>query len=266
MKYKIDHDYHIHSEISLCSGDKEQTPARILEYAKQYGLKKIVLTDHHWDENVPMTVDNPWYAKQDSAYIAQQLPLPQADGIEFLFGCEIEMDKYFTLGLKKENFDKYAFVIVPTTHMHNTWTVPEEAFNDNAKRMQVWIDRFDAVLNMDLPFHKVGIAHLTCGLLALNKADYVEVLNMIPDSELVRLFTKAQEKGCGIELNSSDMMLKGVEDPETVYRIYRIAKKCGCKFYLGSDSHHPAYFAEAIESFKSAVEALELTEDDKFHF
>ena len=62
------------------------------------------------------------------------------------------------------------------------------------------------------------------------------------------------------------MMLKGVEDPETVYRIYRIAKKCGCKFYLASDSHHPAYFAEAIESFKSAVEALELTEDDKFHF
>ena len=34
MKFIIDHDLHIHSHLSLCSHDDAQTPARILEYAK----------------------------------------------------------------------------------------------------------------------------------------------------------------------------------------------------------------------------------------
>ena len=33
MKFCIDHDLHIHSHLSLCSHDEEQTPARSLEYA-----------------------------------------------------------------------------------------------------------------------------------------------------------------------------------------------------------------------------------------
>ena len=34
MKYLIDHDYHIHSMLSLCSGHPEQTPENILELSE----------------------------------------------------------------------------------------------------------------------------------------------------------------------------------------------------------------------------------------
>ena len=33
MKYKIDHDYHIHSELSLCARYKRQTTQFILQKA-----------------------------------------------------------------------------------------------------------------------------------------------------------------------------------------------------------------------------------------
>ena len=52
MKYIVDHDYHIHSQLSSCSRDPEQTPERILRYAKDNGLTKLVLTDHYWDSAV----------------------------------------------------------------------------------------------------------------------------------------------------------------------------------------------------------------------
>lgn len=67
--------------------------------------------------------------------------------------------------------------------------------------------------------------------------------------------------GVGIELNAGDMR---IVDEETVLRIYKTAKKCGCKFYLGSDAHHPKNFDNAKQIFERAVTLLELSEDDKF--
>ncbi len=57
MRYAVDHDMHIHSGISVCSKDPEQTPGRILKYAVDNNLKTIVLTDHFWDEAFEYIVD-----------------------------------------------------------------------------------------------------------------------------------------------------------------------------------------------------------------
>ncbi|MBR6552918.1 MAG: hypothetical protein IKT89_08795, partial [Clostridia bacterium] len=98
--------------------------------------------------------------------------------------------------------------------------------------------RFEAVLGMDLPFHKIGIAHLTCGLIAPNREEYLEVIELIDTDEMKRVFKKAAKLGVGIELNSADMKFNEKE-ADIILRPYRIAKECGCKFYLGSDAHHP---------------------------
>lgn len=82
---------------------------------------------------------------------------------------------------------------------------------------------------MDLPFHKVGIAHLTCELMSPGK--FEEVLSLIPDTEMERLFAKAAEKGVGIELNFYSKRLTADSDikydPDTVLRPYRVAKEAG---------------------------------------
>ena len=49
-------------------------------------------------------------------------------------------------------------------------------------------------------------------------------------------------------------------------RIYRLAKEAGCRFYLGSDAHHPRAFDRAAENFEHIIGLLDLQESDKFDF
>ena len=262
MKYIFDNDLHIHSKLSLCSNDPEQSCERILQYAKDNNLKTICITDHFWDEDVPGASD--WYAKQNYKHISAAKPLPQADGIRFLFGCETELNKHLTLGLSKDKYDLFDFIVIPTTHFHmKGYTLTDDETANAESRAKAWVKRFAAVLDMDLPFHKVGIAHLTCSLIAPTREEYLEVLRLIPENEMKALFSRAAKLGVGIELNADDMRFsKGEAD--VILRIYKIAKDCGCKFYCGSDAHHPKSLESAKEIFDRAITLLELTEDDKF--
>ena len=261
MKYIIDNDLHIHSKISSCSNDPEQTNERILHYAEENGLKTICLTDHFWDEKVEGASE--WYRPQNYASISSAKPLPQGENVRFLFGCETELDKNLTLGVSKERLGLFDFIIIPTTHFHmEGFTLSEEQLESAKNRANAWVERLDAVLDMDLPFHKVGIAHLTCDLITPTRPEYFEVLKLIPQKEMERLFEKAAKLGVGIELNSYSF--KFTEGADIILRPYRIAKQCGCKFYLGSDAHHPDALDEAKVIFQRAVDLLELTEEDKF--
>lgn len=263
MKFTFDHDLHIHTHLSTCSGEPEQTVENILEYAKRNNLSKICVTDHYWDENVPGA--SFWYQPQNFLHIKKSLPLPKADGIEFLFGCETDVDKNMTLGIPEERYDEFDFIIVPTTHMHMTgFTVDESVGPDCEKRAELWIKRLDAVLNSSLPFEKVGIAHLTTTLISpSSKEATINTLNLIPDSEMRRLFAKAEKLGCGIEINKDDLYFSD-EEAEIFLRPFRIAKECGAKFYLGSDSHSPRAFLDSKERFERAINLLGLSESDKF--
>ena len=262
MRYKIDHDYHIHSKLSLCSGDPAQSNENILRFAEENGLKKICLTDHFWDEKVDGA--SRWYRWQDYVHVCEALPLPPSDKVEFLFGAETDLNREMTLGISKERFDNFDFVIIPTTHLHMSNNISEEDAATPEGRAKVWLSRLDGVLDMDLPFRKIGIAHLVCSLITKTHEDYLKILQLLPEDELFRMFTKAAKVGVGIELNMSDMKYSD-EDKDIVLRPFRIAKECGCKFYLGSDAHHPSEYDEFFETFERAITDLELTEDDKFH-
>lgn len=262
MKFRVDHDIHIHSQISLCSSDPGQTTERLLQYAKDNDLTTICVTDHFWDETIPGAID--WYKKQNYAHVAKALPLPTDDKVRFLFGVETEYSKEMTIGISPEHFDLFDFVIIPTTHFHMAgFTIREEDAVSPATRARAWVEKMDDLLSRDLPFHKIGIAHLACGLMAPTREGYLELLNLLPEEDLYRVFTKAAQVGVGIELNRSDMSF-AEDEADTVLRVFRIAKACGCKFYCGSDAHHPDEFADAKAVFERAVDLLGLTEEDKF--
>ena len=263
MKFRVDHDYHIHSNLSTCSKSAEQTPERILRYARENGLVEICLTNHYWDGAIPCS--SGFYRPQDFEHISLAKPLPLADGVEFLFGCECDMDKNMLLGIPGARFDDFDFVIIPTTHLHMTgFTISPEDAESSEGRARVWVERLDAVLGMDLPFGKIGLAHLACPHIdKRSRADYIKTLSLIPDADMERLFARAAKLGVGIELNQSDMSFSD-EEADTVLRPFRIAKRCGCKFYLGSDAHRPSTFDGTRAVFERAIELLGLTEDDRF--
>ena len=259
----IDHDLHIHTQLSSCSRDPEQTPERLLRYAKENGFKTIAVTDHFWDETIEGVSD--WYRPQDFAHVSESLPLPEEKGIRFLFGCEAEMDKNLRLGIARETIDKFDFVIIPTTHLHmRGFTIAEED-DPLPRRAAVYVKRFEKLLSEDLPFHKIGIAHLTCYLIAKKPsyATHVELLDLIPDATFYDLFRETAKVGAGVELN---FPLSSYDDEqrERVLRPYRIALDCGCRFYFGSDAHHPDALDLAPANFRAIRDALGLTEADRF--
>lgn len=259
MRFQFDHDYHIHSYISPCSSDPQQTPENILKYAQANGLKEIVLTDHFWDTNAEGDIHRIWHEVPYEA-LASACPLPQDAQIRFRFGCETDMDGDFHIGIHPCHYDDFDFIIVPTTHMH-LWFPSSISVRERA---DLYIRRFDRVLQSDLPFEKVGIAHLTCSLMAnMYREAHMEVMQLVSDKDLETLFLGAKEKKCGIEINFALDRYKE-EEKEIILRPYRIAKECGCKFYLGSDAHSQANFTVMNERFTEIIRALELTEEDRY--
>lgn len=259
MRYTADHDFHIHSTVSRCCHDDSQTPEAILKYAKENGFNKICLTNHFWDENVRS--DAEWIDEHDFSHVSSVLPLPQDKNVRFLFGCETDMDFNNVLGVSKEKIERFDFIIAATTHLHldgNTVrtkiTTPEEAAYH-------WTDKIESLLTKDLPFYKIGIAHLTTGHILKNRT--AEVLPLISDSTMYSVFGECSRKGVGIELNVKTInMTDGQKD--IFLRPYYIAKECGCKFYLGSDSHKASALACAKENFEDVITKLGLLESDKF--
>jgi len=277
MRYIWDNDLHIHSYQSTCSKDPAQTPERILQYAQDHNLKTIVLTDHCWNHKAMLSEEwwqNPhpkhekrsmWYKKQDLAHVRESLPLPQAAGVEFLFGVETEMYVSGLIGLNEEDFDALDFIVIPTTHFHMTaFAISEEDAATPEGRAKAWIDRLERLLQMDLPFRKIGIAHLACTLIAPTREEYLKVLQLLPADKMAALFRKAALLGVGIELNASDMDF-APEEADTVLRMFRIAKEQGCKFYMGSDAHDTKDLDCVKAIFERTIDLLELTEDHKFH-
>lgn len=263
MRYIYDNDLHIHSQISLCSRDPAQTNARILQYAQENALSTICLTDHYWDEAVPLFRPFDFYAAQNYAHVSAAKPLPQTEGIRFLFGCETEMDRFMTVGIGRKRMNDFAFIVVPTTHFHMTgFTIPEETVSP-VDKAAFWLEKLHALLDMDLPFHKIGLAHLTCPLIERNREKYLETLQALDTDALAGVFRKAARVGAGVELNAGDMGF-AMDEAETVLRPYRIALEMGCKFYMGSDAHHPKGLDGAKAVFERAIDLLDLTEDDKF--
>ena len=107
------------------------------------------------------------------------------------------------------------------------------------------------------------MALVGCYAIARGKPYYASFLDMLPTNELERVFTKAAEKGLGIEVNYGDMLYDANEE-DAVLRIFKIAKGCGCKFYLGSDAHDVKTFDLAMEVFDRAIDKIGLEEKDKF--
>lgn len=264
MEYKIDHDYHLHTKLSLCSLDNEMTPQRIMRYAEENGFSSVCITDHFWDASIP--TDSPFYTVQNFEHISESLPLPESDRVKMYFGCECEMAMDTTLSITDETIEKLDFVIVPTTHLHMTnFTIPEEKCNTKG-RIETYVSRFEALLSKKLPFHKIGIAHLTDSLIAPESFQaHIDVIEGIPDSVFYDLFSASAEKGMGIELNM-ETSLYSESDFDKIMRPYKIAKDCGCLFYLGSDAHHPESLEGIKENFSKMTRALKLGEKDKFHF
>ena len=208
-----------------------------------------------------------WYTPQNYDHVRQSLPLPQAEGIEFLFGVETEMTKDNILGISPDRYDAFDFIIVPISHFHMVgFALSEEDAATVEGRANRFLTKLDAVLAMPLPPHKIGLAHLANDTLGgRDLSMYCQVLRQITGERLRALFTKAAALGVGIELNTSCLAFRSEEEAQAVTDFYTVAKECGCKFYIGTDAHHPAQLVGQKDVAQRFIDRLGLTEEDRFY-
>lgn len=259
MRYIADHDFHIHSTVSRCCKDPAQTPERILRYAVNNNFRKICLTNHFWDEKIKSEAE--WIDEHGFSYLTSVLPLPQKVGTEFLFGAELDMDYNGVLGISKERLELLDFATVATTHLHLTGNTVKTKIKTPEEGAEIWLGKIKELLKKELPFRKMGLAHLTTGHILKDKTP--EVISLLRDEDLYEVFSDCAEKGLGIELNTKTIF-NSEEEKAILLRPYYIAKDCGCKFYLGSDSHKTTALDSAKENFERIITLLDLKEEDKF--
>lgn len=269
MRYVIDHDFHIHSGGSMCSGDPNQTPARILQYGVDEGFAAVALTDHFWDETVPMPTGGwgpDFYGSQNYPHISKNLPLPSREGIRFLFGAEVDMTWDGTVGISHERLALMDFALISISHFHCTdFTIRAEDAATAEGRAQVLLDKLELLLTYDLPWHKIGLAHLTGPKLGGgDPVVHCEVLRLVKGQRLTDLFKKAAALGVGIELNTATFRFGDDAEEQAVVDFYAHAKECGCKFFFGSDAHSAAQFEPHRARGQRMADALGLTEADIF--
>ena len=98
-------------------------------------------------------------------------------------------------------------MLISLTHNHKVGKTIREEDNLNPERLsKIWISRIESLLNMDLPFKKIGLSHLTAAHIARESEEvYKKTLDLIDEDDMKRVFTLAAERSVGIELNATDM-------------------------------------------------------------
>ena len=269
MRYIVDHDFHIHTGGSMCSGDPNQTPGRILQYAIDEGFSAVALTDHFWDETVPMPQGGwgpDFYNSQNWPHICKQVPLPSHDGIRFLFGAEVDMTLDYTVGVSAERLEQMDFLLISLSQFHMIdFTISAADAATPEGRARVLLDKMEELFSRDLPWHKISLAHLTGPKLGGGDPDFhCEVLRLLQGERLTALFQKAAALGVGIELNTGTFRFGNEAEEAAVVAFYAHAKECGCTFTFGSDEHKSNGFAYHRERGQRMADALGLTEADIF--
>lgn len=253
-------DLHCHSTLSSCCTDPRMTPKTILDYAEQQGYSALCLTDHLWDAAVPGASD--WYAPQDIAHVRSALPLPQGNRLRFHFGCETELPANGIPALAPEHFEQFDFVVIPVNHMHMKGLVRPAGVDTPSKMATLVENRLERLLELNLPFHKVGLAHLTVGLM-FSEGSVADVVACMNEARLLRIFKGYAQAGAGIELNAS--CFEGWGDrQEEMLLMYRIAREAGCLFYCCSDSHSVEKMADIPRLLPNVIRTLGLTDAQQY--
>ena len=256
---KITHDFHIHTSRSLCAKESA-TVENYIANAKVLGLKKLGFADHFWDENVPNT--GKFYKIEHYDHVAtikDELEKFKGQGVELYFGCECEYD-YNSRGIAvtEEVAEKFDFIIVPNSHTH--MTMPKEFYHPYEKHIEFMINAYTDILSSPLAKYVTSIAHPFSAVCCPYGPNVLR--DMISDDTYKRLFTMAAEKGVAIEINLSSLIVNPVDAEKwNPFRLYKIAKECGCKFTFGSDAHDSSFHLGFALADKVA-DAIGLTEDD----
>ena len=264
-------DLHIHTYLSPCA-NATATAAHYVEKAKALHLDTIAITDHMWDPKISIAYgDAEWYHSYHLTpeHIARARADAEAvphEGLRILFGCETEYDRIRRRpAIHPETAARMEVLLAPNSHTH--CTMPKELYEPYSRHADYLVQAFMDIVTSDVADYITAIPHpfLAVGCPYDNRLLFPE----IGEKRFSECFQAAAEAGIAMEINTSSLSAHYKDAPELMTAVrndptmemFRLAKKAGCKFTFGSDSHdekhHDTFPAAVI-----AAEYLGLTEAD----
>lgn len=244
---EIKHDFHIHTNLSLCAG-KSATLENYISAAKEIGLYKLGFANHFWDDKIEGASD--WYKKQNFSHVLKlksEINVVNDPNMQLYFGCEVEYDyKRRNIAITEAVAEQFDFIIVPNSHTH--MTMPHNFYEPYERHLNFMIDSYLDIINSSLCRYITAVAHPFEAVCCPYPKEIL--IDMLSDDTLKYIFDKTANRGIAIEINIHELMNKD-----------KIAKECGCKFLFGSDAHSKGQLYDNTAS-KFFVELIELKSDD----
>ncbi len=258
---KADHDFHVHTNLSLCA-DKSATAENYIDTAAKLGLKKIGFTNHMWDENI-QPVLNDYYKVQTVPYnlaLGEELKNLDKKGIKVSLGAEAEYHPVYGVALTEENAEKFDYIIVSNSHTH--MTMNRSLYKPYEKHAEYMVEAYRKILNSAVSRHILSVAHPFDAVCC--PYDRQILYKLVSDDVFKELFDATAEKGIAIEINTACFKNITAENFEQfgAVRMFRIAKDMGCKFVFGSDYHSQSGLDGYTDVAQLFINGLELTEND----
>lgn len=276
---QITYDIHCHTHFSVCGKDSA-TIESYVRSATQLGLKTIGIADHMWDAKIPFFDDmrrslfaqdgnfvTDWYKVQDMPHCKQVLrEIAQTDtgDIRFLFGGEVEYCPGIGLALTEEEAANMDFIVVPNSHTHHL--MHKELYYPYEKHAKYMLNATMEICTSALKDYITTLAHPFDAVCCPHPVEYI--IDTITDEQLQEAFCAAREANIAAEINTSCFLGKTDEQIRNSYmlRILTQAKKAGCKFTFGSDSHEDGGQLKLVDIGLQVANHLGLTQEDILEF
>lgn len=259
-------DLHVHTNRSLCA-PRTTEAASYVPYCKEEGIRVVGISNHVYPTDIVQSGGFPQYDRLSIlTSIRPELDALTAEtGIRFLMGCEI--DYFPCVGrpyISPEESVAFDYVMIAASHLLNyTYMYTDYDLGNPDVVRRLMIDRFMAACDLSYPV-PMAICHPLYPICSPHQA---AILDGISDACLNECFSKAAERGISMEIHAClyrhDTPLNNEGLSDRFLRLLTEAKRCGCKFHLGSDAHsHEAFMGGVHDRLRRAAEIIGMTEDD----
>lgn len=235
-------DFHCHTYHSPC-GEDEMIPEVVLRTAESRGVKMLGIMDHYYRHLLHMHA---------FAQLREECA-GKAGHLKLLFGCEADVTDPNTVSITEEETKQFDYVLLASNHFLNKRVVacpPTEDPDGLAEYFLTMFRKAVSIPYIDIIPHPFYIFP--------NTYDFL-IPARIKVDDLCDALTVAKQNKIAMEI--SPRAVKYSEQIPFFMRFYKLAKRVGLKFSIGTDAHR-LELVGTQDQIEPIVREINLTVDD----
>lgn len=233
-------DYHCHTYHSPC-GQPEMIPEVVMKTAEERGIETLGFTDHFYRH---LLHENGFAALRGEV-------AGKNGGLKLFIGCEADVVSPTEIAITEEEAARFDYVLC-SVHYQNRQIceqAPSAEPEEVAKHFLAMFRRAAETPYIDIIPHPF--------FLPPNTYD-AATHSFLTDGDLLEVLEQAKENGIAVEI-SPRALTPG--QTEFYLRFYRLAKRVGLKFSIGTDAHRLVNVA-ITGTLEPVIRAVELRVED----